>query len=96
MKTLVSITCLISFFSAGQTFVAETKLPEVSKPGFYRVLIDPTVMLYANADLSNVRIMNGKREVPYISSIEAPILSSPEFKPYRMCRESLPKTVAQF
>jgi hypothetical protein len=88
-KILVSITCLISLLAAGQTFVAETKLPEVSKTGFYRVLVDPTVMLYANADLSNVRIMNGKREVPYISSVDAPILSSPEFKPYKIVSRKL-------
>jgi hypothetical protein len=90
MKTLlVYIACLITFLVAGQTFVAETKIPEVPKAGFYRVLVDPAVMLYANADLSNVRIMNGKREVPYISSIDAPILTTPQFKPYKIVSKKL-------
>jgi hypothetical protein len=90
MKTLlVYIACLITFLVAGQTLVAETKIPEVPKAGFYRVLIDPAVMLYANADLSNVRIMNGKREVPYISSIDAPILTTPQFKPYKIVSKKL-------
>jgi hypothetical protein len=80
---------IITIAATGQTFVAETKLPEVEKPGFYRVLIDPTVMLYAKADLSNVRIMNGKREVPYITSMEAPILTTPEFKQYRIVSKKL-------
>ena len=80
---------LITFAATSQTFVAETKLPEVEKPGFYRVLIDPTVMLYAEADLSNVRIMNGKREVPYISSVEAPIQATSQYQQYRIVSKKL-------
>jgi hypothetical protein len=89
MKSLIFFFILISFAATGQTFVAETKLPEVEQAGFYRVLIDPTVMLYAKNDLSNVRIMNGKREVPYITSVEAPLLTTPQFKPYRIVSKKL-------
>jgi hypothetical protein len=68
---------------SGQDYVAESKLPKVNNDGFYRVLLEPTLTSYLNADFSNIRFYDSdNKETAYFLKFEIPLLYHTTFKEY--------------
>lgn len=66
---LFSALCIQSF-AQDLKFKWQAELPEVKQSGFYNILIDPAVNTHLKEDLSDIRIYNNGKEVPYILKSE--------------------------
>jgi hypothetical protein len=86
MKLLILILITgVSLQSIAQTekFVRKAELPEVKQSGFYNILLEPTITSHLKGDLSDIRIYNQDKEVPYILTSETSS-SSTAFHEYKI------------
>jgi len=58
---------LKTFVSTGQTFNWQAELEQVPKSGFYNIVLSPEVVVKTkNLNLNDIRIYQGKIEIPYL------------------------------
>jgi hypothetical protein len=90
LSILTAIFCSSVCFS--QTFVAETKLPEVQSDGFYNIALAPETSAYLNPSFTNMRIFDEKnREVPYLLRVNVPHTVTKVFRDYAIAEKKQSK-----
>lgn len=86
--SLTTIFLLVVIISRAQSFGFRAGIPAVQKTGYYRILLPPPVVGRLNADRSDIRLYDEKKqEIPYLLTREQPG-QNVQFKEYELVRKT--------
>ena len=78
----------VTFVSAQKTFKYEASINKVDSTGFYRITLDPGIVVKSKDDLSDIRLLDQKGDfVPYINSALGPRTDALKFHPFPQVKD---------
>jgi hypothetical protein len=78
------ILLLMGCNAFGQQFRFECKIPKVDSTAYYRIAIIPSLNAKLNDDAGDLRIYEGKKEIPYLLKADKPSVSQQQFRSYEI------------